>query len=98
MQGEIERNMKLFTDFEQTLVLKSLGYNRPISEKGYNIGELMSFLPPVQIEPLGKYARITVDGEMPIKYIETQIIDALYKACVDHRLYDLGKLIEFGNE
>lgn len=77
--------MKLFTDFEQTLTLKSLGYSYPISEKGYNIGELMSFLPPVLIEPLSKYYRITVDGEPPKQYIETQIIDALYKACVEQK-------------
>ena len=89
--------MKLFTDFEQTQILKSLGYSHPISERGYNIGELMSFLPPVQIEPLGDYDRITVDGEPPKQYIETQVIDALYKACVgqkeDVKPDDLGEKI-----
>ena len=97
MQGEIEHNMKLFTDFEQTQNLKSLGYSYPISERGYNIGELMSFLPPVLIEPLGDYDRITVDGEPPKQYIEIQVIDALYKACVgqkeDVNLDDLGEKI-----
>lgn len=77
--------MKLFTDFEQTLSLKSLGYSYPISERGYNVGELMSFLPPVLIEPLGDYDRITVDGEPPKQYIEIQVIDALYKACVEQK-------------
>ena len=89
--------MKLFTDFEQTQNLKSLGYSYPISERGYNIGELMSFLPPVLIEPLGDYDRITVDGEPPKQYIEIQVIDALYKACVgqkeDANLDDLGEKI-----
>ena len=97
LQGEIEYNMKLFTDSEQTKILKSLGYSRPISERGYNIGELMSFLPRVQIEPLGDYDRITVDGEPPKQYIEIQVIDALYKACVgqkeDINLDDLGEKI-----
>lgn len=82
---EIKYNMKLFTDFEQTKILKSLGYNHPISERGYNIGELMSFLPRVQIEPLDDYDRITVDGEPPKQYIEIQVIDALYKACVEQK-------------
>ena len=89
--------MKLFTDFEQTQILKSLGYSRSISERGYNIGELMSFLPRVQIEPLGDYDQITVDGEPPKQYIEIQVIDALYKACVgqkeDINLDDLGEKI-----
>ena len=89
--------MKLFTDFEQTQNLKSLGYSYPISERGYNIGELMSFLPPVLIEPFGDYDRITVDGEPPKQYIEIQVIDALYKACVgqkeDVNLDDLGEKI-----
>lgn len=89
--------MKLFTNFEQTQNLKSLGYSYPISERGYNIGELMSFLPPVLIEPLGDYERITVDGEPPKQYIEIQVIDALYKACVgqkeDVNLDDLGEKI-----
>ena len=97
LQREIECNMKLFTDFEQTQILKSLGYSHPISERGYNIGELMSFLPPVQIEPLGDYDRITVDGEPPKQYIETQVIDALYWACVgqkeDVKEDDLGEVI-----
>lgn len=77
--------MKLFTDFEQTQNLKSLGYSYPISERGYNIGELMSFLPRVQIEPLGDYDQITVDGEPPKQYVEIQVIDALYKACVGQK-------------
>ena len=77
--------MKLFTDFEQTQILKSLGHSHPISERGYNIGELMSFLPRVQIEPLGDYDQITVDGEPPKQYVEIQVIDALYKACVEQK-------------
>ena len=77
--------MKLFTDFEQTQILKSLGHSHPISERGYNIGELMSFLPRVQIEPLGDYGQITVDGEPPKQYVEIQVIDALYKACVEQK-------------
>jgi hypothetical protein len=74
-----------YTNQEQTKHLLDLGFPHPLLywiTKAYSIGELISFLVNPTIEDLAEVYRVQYDGADKV-FIETQLIDALYKACVD---------------
>ena len=93
--------MKFHTTDEQTDKLIELGYTfpkgypfEPHRRPAYSIGELIALLPPVEISDLAEEYRVTVDGEPPKEYIERELIDALWKACVEYKNGDVKTEME----
>ena len=89
--------MKQYTDKDQTSKLIELGFPKPQSivdvdvdysirdhtiYNAYSIGELIGFLCNPVIECLAEVWRIEYDGSKGKQFIEEDLIDALYKACI----------------
>lgn len=85
--------MKQYTSKDQTAKLIELGFPKPNSiclssgndvmvREAYSIGELIGFLCNPVIECLAEVWRIEYDGSKGKQFIEEDLIDALYKACI----------------
>jgi hypothetical protein len=57
-------------------------YNDGREDFNYSIGELIGFLCNPVIECLAEVWRIEYDGSKGQQFIEEDLIDALYKACI----------------
>lgn len=86
--------MKQYTNKDQTAKLIELGFPRPKPsfyqngatwiqcDGNYSVGELIGFLCNPVIECLAEVWRIEYDGSKGQQFIEEDLIDALYKACI----------------
>ena len=86
--------MKQYLDKDPTAKLIELGFPEPSpkyihiggvsydSNHNYSIGELIGFLCNPVIECLVEVWRIEYDGSKGKQFIEEDLIDALYKACI----------------
>ena len=107
MQGKLEYirsyrdSERLYTNSEQTKILLSFGFPKPIGiclspqgdimcESNYSIGELLMWLTPYSISRHPEYGyKIVADCEPPIIEYSKSLIDGLYQVIV--RLYKAGQ-------
>ena len=77
-------------DFDWDVFEEYNYYTNVEFEYNYSIGELISFLVNPVIEDLAEVYRVEYDGADK-QFIETELIDALYKACLD--IKDKGMIL-----